>query len=231
LSTGSTDQGPVAIHERKTVGGLNSHPAFTVESMSDKDHSSAEDPALVRAAQAGDMAAFEELVARHRDKIYGRAYSMMRNEEEAIDLSQEAWVKGWQRLKQFQGDASFGTWMTRIVINLCLDQLRKQKRQRTESIEAMDQDSGGVERQMPVVTVNPTEGLEQAEVRQRIDRALNLLSHEHRTVLVLHEFEEMEYKEIARTMNCSIGTVMSRLFYARRKMAVLLADMRKEGLK
>ena len=107
--------------------------------MSDKDHSSAEDPALVRAAQAGDMAAFEELVARHRDKIYGRAYSMMRNEEEAIDLSQEAWVKGWQRLKQFQGDASFGTWMTRIVINLCLDQLRKQKRQRTESIEAMDQ--------------------------------------------------------------------------------------------
>ena len=199
--------------------------------MSDKDHSSAEDPALVRAAQAGDMAAFEELVARHRDKIYGRAYSMMRNEEEAVDLSQEAWVKGWQRLKQFQGDASFGTWMTRIVINLCLDQLRKQKRQRTESIEAMDQDSGGVERQMPVVIVNPTEGLEQAEVRQRIDRALNLLSHEHRTVLVLHEFEEMEYKEIARTMNCSIGTVMSRLFYARRKMAVLLADMRKEGLK
>jgi len=199
--------------------------------MSDKDHSSAEDPALVRAAQAGDMAAFEELVARHRDKIYGRAYSMMRNEEEAIDLSQEAWVKGWQRLKQFQGDASFGTWMTRIVINLCLDQLRKQKRQRTESIEAMDQDSGGVERQMPVVIVNPTQGLEQAEVRQRIDRALNLLSHEHRTVLVLHEFEEMEYKEIARTMNCSIGTVMSRLFYARRKMAVLLADMRKEGLK
>jgi RNA polymerase sigma-70 factor, ECF subfamily len=199
--------------------------------MSEKDHSSADDPALVRAAQAGDMAAFEELVARHRDKIYGRAYSMMRNEEEAIDLSQEAWVKGWQRLKQFQGEASFGTWMTRIVINLCLDQLRKQKRQRTESIEAMDEDSGGVERQMPVVTVNPTAGLERVEVRQRIDRALNQLSHEHRTVLVLHEFEEMEYKEIAKTMGCSIGTVMSRLFYARRKMAVLLADMKKQDLK
>jgi len=198
--------------------------------MSEQDHSSADDPALVRAAQAGDMAAFEELVARHRDKIYGRAYSMMRNEEEAVDLSQEAWVKGWQRLKQFQGEASFGTWMTRIVINLCLDQLRKQKRQRTDSIEAMDEDSGGVERQMPVVTVNPTAGLERAEVRQRIERALSQLSHEHRTVLVLHEFEEMEYKEIAKTMGCSIGTVMSRLFYARRKMAVLLADM-KEGLK
>jgi len=199
--------------------------------MSEKDHSSADDPALVRAAQSGDMGAFEELVARHRDKIYGRAYSMMRNEEEAIDLSQEAWVKGWQRLKQFQGEASFGTWMTRIVINLCLDQLRKQKRQRTESIEAMDEESGGVERQMPVVTTNPTAGLERAEVRQRIDRALSQLSHEHRTVLVLHEFEEMEYKEIAKAMACSIGTVMSRLFYARRKMAVLLADMKREGLR
>jgi RNA polymerase sigma-70 factor (ECF subfamily) len=199
--------------------------------MSEIEHSSADDRALVQAAQQGDMAAFEELVARHRDKIYARAFSMMRNEEEAIDLSQEAWVKGWQRLKQFQGEAGFGTWMTRIVINLCLDQLRKQKRQRTESIEAMTDESGGVERHMPVVTTNPTAGLERAELRQRIDRALGQLSHEHRTVLVLHEFEDMEYKEIAKTMDCSIGTVMSRLFYARRKMALLLADMKKEDLK
>jgi RNA polymerase sigma-70 factor (ECF subfamily) len=196
--------------------------------MTVKDHSSADDQTLVRAARRGDMAAFEELVARHRDRVYARAYSMMRNEEEAVDLSQEAWVKGWQRLRQFQGESSFGTWMTRIIINLCLDQLRKQKRQRTESIEAMDEESGGVERQMPVVTANPTAGLERAELRQRIDRALGQLSYEHRTVLVLHEFEEMEYKEIARTMGCSIGTVMSRLFYARRKLAVLLADLKKQ---
>src|SRR5512143_3169486 len=105
--------------------------------MTELDHSSADDQALVKAAQKGDMAAFEELVARHRDKIYARAYSMMRNEEEAIDLSQEAWVKGWQRLGQFHGESSFGTWMTRVVINLCLDQIRKQKRQRAESIEEM----------------------------------------------------------------------------------------------
>jgi len=197
--------------------------------MTAKDHSSADDQTLVREARQGDMTAFEELVARHRDKIYARAYSMMRNEEEAVDLSQEAWVKGWQRLAQFQGDSSFGTWMTRVVINLCLDQLRKQKRQRTESIEGMDEESGGVERHMPVVTVNPTAGLERAELRQRIDRALGLLSYEHRTVLVLHAFDEMEYKEIAKTMGCSIGTVMSRLFYARRKLAVLLADLKKQN--
>jgi RNA polymerase sigma-70 factor (ECF subfamily) len=197
--------------------------------MADKGHSSAGDEALVQAAQRGDMMAFEELVARHRDKIYARAYSMMRNEDEALDLSQEAWVKGWQRLKQFHGESSFATWLTRIVINLCLDQLRKRKRQQAESIEELSEESGGVERQMPVVTANPTERLERAELRQRIDQALAQLSHEHRTVLVLHEFEEMEYKQIATTMNCSIGTVMSRLFYARRKLAVLLADLKSEG--
>lgn len=196
--------------------------------MSSKvQYSSAEDPQLVRLAKQGDTGAFEELVARHRDKIYARAYTMMRNEEEALDLSQEAWIKAWQRLVQFQGDSSFATWMTRIVINLCLDQLRRQKRVRSESIDEMDEESGGVERQMEPVVINPTERLERGELRQRIDAALQKLSHEHRTVLVLHEFEEMEYKEIAKTMGCSIGTIMSRLFYARRRMAGLLADLKR----
>ena len=189
------------------------------------------DNELVELSRKGDMGAFEELVARHRDKIYARAFSMMRNEDDATDLSQEAWVKAWQRLKQFQGESSFLTWMTRIVINLCLDQLRKQKRQRSESIEEMEEESGGVERQMPIVTPNPTEKLERSELRARIDKALGQLSYEHRTVLVLHEFEELEYKEIAKRMQCSIGTVMSRLFYARRKMAVLMASYRKEELR
>ena len=192
--------------------------------------SSAKDDELVKAAQKGDMAAFEELVARHRDKIYARAFSMLRNEDEAVDLSQEAWVKGWQRLNQFQGDASFATWMTRIVINLCLDQLRKNKRIKAESIDEMNEETGGVERQMPILNPNPTEGLERDELRQRIDKALAQLSYEHRTVLVLHEFEELEYKLIAKRMGCSIGTVMSRLFYARRKMAALLAGLRREEL-
>ncbi len=188
------------------------------------------DEKLVKSAQRGSMGAFEELVSRHRDKIYARAFSMMRNEDEAMDLSQEAWVKGWQRLKQFEGESSFVTWMTRIVINLCLDQLRKQKRQRAESIELMEEESGGVERQMPVVTSNPTEGLERGELRKRIDEALGKLSEAHRTVLILHEFEELEYKEIAKRMGCSIGTVMSRLFYARRRMATLMAGYKREEL-
>jgi RNA polymerase sigma-70 factor (ECF subfamily) len=195
------------------------------------EYSSAADAALVAAAQKGDMPAFEELVARHRDKVYARAFSMLRNEDEATDVSQEAWVKAWQRLVQFQGDSSFATWMTRIVINLSLDQLRKNKRVRAESIEKLEEELGGVERQMPVVNPNPTAGLEREELRARIDKALGQLSHEHRTVLVLHEFEDLEYKAIANRMGCSIGTVMSRLFYARRKMASLLAGFKREEMK
>ena len=84
---------------------------------------------------------------------------------------------------------------------------------------------------MPVVTVNPTAGLERTELRKRIDEALGKLSVEHRTVLILHEFEDLEYKEIAKRMECSIGTVMSRLFYARRKMAALLASFKRDELK
>jgi len=183
---------------------------------------------LVQKAQNGDTSAFEGLVARHRDKIYARAFSLLRNEDEALDLSQEAWVKAWQRLNQFQRESSFVTWITRIVINLCLDQLRRQKRQKTESLDSLNEESGGVERQVPFTSPNPTERLELQELRQRIDRALEQLSHEHRTVLVLHEFEELEYKDIAKAMNCSIGTVMSRLFYARRRMASLMAGIKRE---
>jgi RNA polymerase sigma-70 factor (ECF subfamily) len=197
--------------------------------MSQKDdYAARDDDSLVVAAKEGDMAAFEELVARHRDKLYARAFSMVRNEEEAIDLSQEAWVKAWQKLGQFKGGSSFLTWMTRIVINLCLDHLRKQKHPVSLSIEQLDEETGGVERQMPIVTVDPTEGLTQEELRQRIDDAMGKLTHAHRTVLVLHEFEGLEYKEIAKRMGCSIGTVMSRLFYARRRLAALLADLQQE---
>lgn len=194
------------------------------------DYSTAPDEDLVRWSREEDMQAFEELVYRHRDKIYARAFLMMRNEDEAMDLSQEAWVKAWQRLNQFQGDASFATWVTRIVINLCLDQLRRHKRTRSESIDSLQEELGGVERQMPVEVFNPTEGLEQEELRKRIDGAMEKLSPAHRTVLVLHEFEGLEYKEIARRIGVSIGTVMSRLFYARRRLASLLHGLKRERL-
>jgi RNA polymerase sigma-70 factor (ECF subfamily) len=189
------------------------------------DRTTATDEQLVAAARQDDMDAFEELVARYRDKIYGRAFSMMRNEDEALEMSQEAWVKAWQRLAQFNGESSFGTWITRIVINLCLDQLRRRSRQRTDSIDEMNGEWEVLEAKMPVVHADPSGALERVELRRRIDAALSQLSHDHRTTLVLHEFEDMKYREIAQAMGCSIGTVMSRLFNARRNLAALLSKM------
>ena len=196
--------------------------------MAKLDIPNAADDELVRSAQKGNMAPYEELVHRHRDKIYARAFSMLRNEEEALDVSQQAWVKGWQRLKQFQHNSSFTTWMTRICINLCLDFLRKRQRQQTDSLDQIEEETGGVERRMEVEDYNPTEEMERSELRKEIDAAMEKLSYEHRTVLVLHEFERMEYKEIAKSMQCSTGTVMSRLFYARRRLAKILISLKKE---
>jgi RNA polymerase sigma-70 factor (ECF subfamily) len=184
----------------------------------------ATDEELAEAAQRGEMEAFEELVARHRHRVYARAFAMLQHHEDALDLAQDAWVKIWQKLDQFQGKSSFLTWMTRIVINLCLDQLRRRQRQQTESLDELKEQSGGSDWQMPAFHANPSEGIEWEELRGRIADALGRLTQEHRTVLVLHEFEELAYKEIARTLGCSIGTVMSRLFYARRNLGALLRE-------
>lgn len=186
------------------------------------------DEALVKAAKKGDAAAFGELVSRHRDKVYGRLLTIVKSEDTAIDLSQEVWIKAWQRLKQFHGDSTFATWVTRVAINIGLDYLRKQKRRKVESIEEQIEETGSIERLMPIEIVNPTQGLEREELRARIYKALEQLSEEHRTVVILHEFEGLEYKDIAKMMKCSIGTVMSRLFYARKKLAHLLTSLKRE---
>lgn len=225
---GGTASGKGAPSHSRHDGLNNPAAPSSVNPSLKHDYTSAPDEALVKWSQCGDTEAFEQLVFRHRDKIYARAMLMMRNEEEALDLSQEAWVKAWQRLHQFQGESSFATWMTRIVINLCLDQIRRKRKIRAESIEQLDEEAGGVERQMPVEHTNPTEGLEKGELRKRIDEAMGKLTESHRTVLVLHEFQGLEYKEIAKKVGISIGTVMSRLFYARRRMASLLRGLQRE---
>ncbi|HVM50578.1 MAG TPA: RNA polymerase sigma factor [Candidatus Acidoferrum sp.] len=182
------------------------------------------DEELAEAAQRGEMEAFEELVARHRHRVYARAFSMLQHHEDALDLAQEAWGIIWQKLHQFQNKSSFVTWMTRIVINLCLDQLRSRRRRHIESLDQLKEHGGESRFRMPGRQVHPAERIEREEFWAAVGSALGRLSPEHRAVLVLHEFEEMPYKDIARTVGCSLGTVMSRLFYARRKMAALLSE-------
>ena len=195
------------------------------------DYSSLGESILVDHAKSGDTQSFEELVSRYRDRVYARAFSIMRNEDLAIDLSQNAWIKAWQRLEQFHGDASFVTWLNRIITNLCLDELRRQKRLKTDSIEEIQEDTGPVENRMEIQDFDPIAKLNQQELRERIDDAMDKLSVNHRTVLLLYEYEQLEYKQIADQMDTTIGTVMSRLFYARKKMASLLGEaLKKDGL-
>ena len=195
------------------------------------DYSSLDESILVDHAKSGDTQSFEELVSRYRDRVYARAFSIMRNEDLAIDLSQNAWIKAWQRLEQFHGDASFVTWLNRIITNLCLDELRRQKRLKTDSIEEIQEDTGPVENRMEIRDFDPIAKLNQQELRERIDDAMDKLSVNHRTVLLLYEYEQLEYKQIADQMDTTIGTVMSRLFYARKKMASLLGEaLKKDGL-
>lgn len=195
------------------------------------DYSTLDESILVDHAKSGDMQSFEELVSRYRDRVYARAFSIMRNEDLAIDLSQNAWIKAWQRLEQFHGDASFVTWLNRIITNLCLDELRRQKRLKTDSIEEIQEDTGPVENRMEIQDFDPIAKLNQQELRERIDDAMDKLSVNHRTVLLLYEYEQLEYKQIADQMDTTIGTVMSRLFYARKKMASLLGEaLKKDGL-
>ena len=195
------------------------------------DYSSLDESTLVNHAKSGDTQSFEELVSRYRDRVYARAFSIMRNEDLAIDLSQNAWIKAWQRLEQFHGDASFVTWLNRIITNLCLDELRRQKRLKTDSIEEIQEETGPVENRMEIQDFDPIAKLNQQELRERIDDAMDKLSVNHRTVLLLYEYEQLEYKQIADQMDTTIGTVMSRLFYARKKMASLLGEaLKKDGL-
>ena len=195
------------------------------------DYSSLDESILVDHAKSGDTQSFEELVSRYRDRVYARAFSIMRNEDLAIDLSQNAWIKAWQRLEQFHGDASFVTWLNRIITNLCLDELRRQKRLKTDLIEEIQEDTGPVENRMEIQDFDPIAKLNQQELRERIDDAMDKLSVNHRTVLLLYEYEQLEYKQIADQMDTTIGTVMSRLFYARKKMASLLGEaLKKDGL-
>ena len=195
------------------------------------DYSTLDESVLVDHAKSGDAQSFEELVSRYRDRVYARAFSIMRNEDLAIDLSQNAWIKAWQRLEQFHGDASFVTWLNRIITNLCLDELRRQKRLKTDSIEEIQENTGPVENRMEMQDFDPIAKFNQQELRERIDDAMDKLSVNHRTVLLLYEYEQLEYKQIADQMDTTIGTVMSRLFYARKKMASLLGEaLKKDGL-
>ncbi len=181
---------------------------------------------LVKRCQAGDTRAFDVLVGRYRGRIYAMTYHMIQNETEAWDLAQEAFIKAWRALPSFKMDSAFYTWLYRITHNVVYDWLRKKKIQgegefddsRTEHRVAAGAEA------VPHGDLPPDTALKNAELGKRIQQAISKLSPEHRQVILLREVEGMAYEDIAATIPCTLGTVMSRLFYARKKLQELLKD-------
>ncbi len=185
------------------------------------------DQELVARSQQGDMTAFDELVTRYRTKVYAMAFNMVRNESDAWDLSQDVFIKAWKALPKFENRSRFFTWLFRITHNVCYDWLRSR---RIQSAGEFDDSIGPVGIEPGALTVphggqRPDHAMTRGEVQQRIRDAIEELSPDHRSVILLKEIEGFSYQEIADTIGCSLGTVMSRLFYARKRLQTLLADV------
>ena len=168
--------------------------------------------------------AFNTLITRHRGKAYGMIYNMVRNEEDAWDLAQDGFLKVWKSIDQFRCQSSFSTWLYRIMFNLTIDWLRKQQAYTATEFEETTaiNDAAANIRVAPAPTPSPSRSLERNELRAQIDAAIAQLSPEHRAVLLLTEFEGYQYREVAQILEIPLGTVMSRLFHARKKLQHLL---------
>jgi RNA polymerase sigma-70 factor, ECF subfamily len=189
-----------------------------------------DDRELVEAARGGDRDAFRTLFERHHRRAYSLALGVVRNPDDALDVVQDAFIKAHRHLDKFEGNSSFYTWLYRIVMNLAIDHIRKHRRSKAVDIEDVPlkdtDDPIGDDGLLPrILGGNPGRALLDGEIRQRIDKALGELSDNHRAVLVMREFEGLSYEEMAQAMSCSKGTIMSRLFHARKNMQRRLIDL------
>ncbi|WP_231511476.1 sigma-70 family RNA polymerase sigma factor [Chondromyces apiculatus] len=191
----------------------------------DRRREAEEDRELISRAQAGDQAAFRMLVERHQRNAFSIALGLVRDENDARELVQEAFLRVYRGLATFQGGSSFFTWLYRIVMNLSIDLLRKPGRrdQELQDDKAIDEDAV-----LPFVSKidgsDPMDVLRRYEIAARIQAALDTLPDYHRGVILMREVEGMSYEEIAQAMGVSKGTIMSRLFHARQKLQRALAD-------
>lgn len=199
-------------------------------SATSKARSREADTQMVLAVREGDTTAYRGLVEKYQTRVYQMVYGMVRNREDARDITQDAFVKAYDNLHRFRLESSFYTWIYRIAMNLAIDFLRKRQRRGTsefdEDIAQRDGDGGisDVHNQE-----GPARSLERKRLYARIMDAMEELPEDQRQVILLRELEGLSYKEIAEVMEIPEGTVMSRLYYARKKLQKLLSDERKSG--
>ena len=189
--------------------------AYVVELPPDVSVKAAEqfhDLELIRRSQAGDTEAFGQLVTKYHAKIFTMVYGMVRNDHDTWDLVQEVFLKAWWSIHRFEGRSSFYSWLYRLTMNVTICSLRRKGRR--EEVELNDA--------IPSSLPSPGVSCQRTEIRERVTAAISKLSPEHRAVIVLKELEDLQYHEIGEVLNLSLGTVMSRLFYARKKLQTLL---------
>ena len=184
-----------------------------------------DDVELVDAARRGDRDAFRTLFERYHRKAYALAFGVLRHQDDALDVVQDAFIKAHKYLDKFEGHSSFYTWLYRIVMNLAIDHLRKHRRVKPVELDEQHLDESDDALLPKILGANPGRALMDKEIRARIDQALGELSDNHRAVLIMRELEGMSYEEMAQAMGCSKGTIMSRLFHARKNMQKQLVDL------
>ena len=180
---------------------------------------------LVKRAREGDLSAYDDLVRRYQERIYATIYHITANHEDANDLAQEAFIKAYQALKSFKGGSSFYTWVYRIAVNKTINFLKQRRNKAQMSLDDLDFNA---EHDPDLVALisdkTPRREAGLAELQEKLNSAMQRLSEPHRLVVTLHDVQGLSHEEIADIMGCNIGTVRSRLFYARQQLQAYLSD-------
>jgi RNA polymerase sigma-70 factor (ECF subfamily) len=180
---------------------------------------------LVKQARQGDLEAYDQLVKRYQERIYATVYHMTSNHEDANDLAQEAFIKGFHALKSFKGGSSFYTWVYRIAVNKTINFLKQRKNKAHMSLDDLDFNAEHDPDLIALISEKtPRRDINLAELQQKLNEAMQKLSESHRLVVALHDVQGLSHEEIAKIMDCNIGTVRSRLFYARQQLQGYLMD-------
>ncbi len=180
---------------------------------------------VVQRVQAGQVGAFDQLVQKYRERIFSVIYNLTGNREDASDLAQETFIKAFQSISRFKGRSAFYTWIYRIAVNSTLSFLKKRNRRRFFSFETIGEEVSRSELFEVLASRSRTEkGALMRELQEKLNDSLQNLSPKHRTVVVLHEIEGLDHAQIAEITKTSVGTVRSRLHYAKQQLQAQLTD-------
>ena len=183
------------------------------------------DMAFVRRVQQGDVGAFDQLILKYRERLFSIIYNLTSNREDAADLTQDAFIKAFRSINRFKGKSSFFTWLYRIAINGALTHLKRNRLRRFFSFETIHEEMGATDiMEALAVHTNSDKSALLSELQEKLNEALHKLSPNHRTVVVLFEIEELSHQEISEIMQCSVGTVRSRLHYAKQQLQAYLQN-------